>query len=130
MNDRLRIIVKDDRDSSLGRGGYLVREHFEPRMAVLVEAIAKATEYHLPEARTLRITEGWRPQRDPHRRDLHTLLRAFDFTISYPSGGRASMAEYTLVANEARATVGDHQYDFEVHGEGLGLHIHAEFDPR
>lgn len=127
--DRLRIIVKDDRDSTIGRGGVLYREHFAPRMAKLIEGMAKSTEFVLPKARTLRVTEGWRPQRVPGRRDAHTELKAFDFTIEFPDGRRATTDEYIRVAENTRAAVGDGEYDFEVHGDLSNLHIHAEYDP-
>lgn len=126
----LRIIVKDDRDSSIGRGGVLRREHFDPRMARLVEAVARATETLLPHAIVLFITEGWRPSIRPEGRDLHTELRAFDFTIEFIRRIRAIENEYELVARDARAIVGDAEYDFQVHGEGSNMHIHAEFDPK
>lgn len=129
MKDRLRIIVKDDRDSSVGRGGYLLPEHFAPRMAKLVEATTKSVEWLLPKARVLRITEGWRSQRSPTRRDAHSELRAFDFTIEFTGGQRATFEEYHQVAEHTRKIVGDAEYDFLVHGEGSNLHIHAEFDP-
>lgn len=130
MRDRLRIIVKDDRDSAVGRGGYLLPEHFAPHLSKLVEATARSVESILPSARILRITEGWRPQRNPSRRDAHAELAAFDFTVEFAGGQRATFDEYRRVAERTRQTVGDAAYDFLVHGDGSNLHIHAEHDPR
>lgn len=126
----LRIEFKTDAESSIGRGAVLYRQHFLPRMQVLLEGMARATEERLPAARTLRVTEGWRPQREAGRRDLHTELKAFDFTIEFIRGIRATLEEYQRVAEYCRELVGDANYDFLVHGEGSNLHIHAEFDPK
>lgn len=126
----LRIEFKTDSESSIGRGAVLYRQHFAARMAVLLEGMATAVEDKLPAARTLRVTEGWRPVREPGKRDLHTEYRAFDFTIEFLPGIRALPDEYRAVAERCRELVGDANYDFEVHGEGTNLHIHAEFDPK
>lgn len=130
MQPRLRIVLKTDVESTIQRGAVLHREHFEPRMARLIEGVAKATEELLSHAQVLCVTEGWRPQRDPKKRDLHTQLRALDFTIRFIRGIRATEDEYKRVAERARTIVGDAEYDFECHGEGTGFHIHGEFDPK
>lgn len=129
MKGRLRIVMKDDRDSAIGRGGYLLPEHFAPRMAQLVHATAESVEALFPTARVLRITEGWRPQRSPNKRDAHATLDALDFTIEFTGSQRATFEEYTEVVARARAIVGDANYDFLVHGEAANLHIHGEYDP-
>lgn len=126
----MRIIFKDDRDSSIGRGAWVCSEHFDPVMALLLYKVARNAEALLPEVAVLYVTEGWRPQRIEGRRDRHTDLRAFDFTIEMEDGRRATRAEYVLVSECTRAAVGDKNYDFAVHGEKTGLHIHAEFDPK
>lgn len=126
----IRIIFKTDAESSIGRGAVMYRAHFQPRMAMLIEAMAQSVEDIFPAAQVLRVTEGWRPQRQRGRRDLHTELRALDFTVEFPSGTRATSGEYARVTEQCRSLVGDANYDFEVHGEGLNLHIHAEYDPK
>jgi hypothetical protein len=126
----LRIEFKTDPESAIGRGAVLYRKHFEPHMAILLEGMAAAVEDRLPAAKTLRVTEGWRPVREPGKRDLHTELRAFDFTIEYIRNIRATLDEYRTVAEHCRAIVGDADYDFLVHGEDSNLHIHAEYDPK
>lgn len=126
----LRIEFKTDAESAIGRGAVLYRSHFSPRMAKLVEGMAMATEELLSRAKTLRVTEGWRPPRVKGVRDLHSELRAFDFTIEFMPGIRATIDEYRRVAEKCRAIVGDADYDFLVHGEGSNLHVHAEFDPK
>jgi hypothetical protein len=126
----LRIEFKTDEESSIGRGAVIYRQHFLPIMLPLFEGMARATEEKLPAARTLRVTEGWRPQRTPGKRDLHTEMKALDFTIEFIRGIRATLEEYRRVAEHCRGIVGDADYDFFVHGEGSNLHIHAEYDPK
>lgn len=126
----LRIEFKTDAESSIGRGAVLYRSHFTPIMARLVHGMATATEEVLPRAKVLRVTEGWRPPREKGVRDLHSELRAFDFTIEFLPGVRAIIEEYRRVAEKCRAIVGDADYDFLVHGEGTNLHVHAEYDPK
>jgi hypothetical protein len=131
---RVRIIVKADAldaapDLSTGRGGVLYADHFAPRLAALTQAVAEVCAAVLPAGEVVvRITEGWRPQRVPGRRDAHTELCALDYTIEL-EGARISESEYKLVAERTRAKVGDASYDFECHGVGRGFHIHGEFDP-
>lgn len=130
MQGRTRATVKTDAQSTIGRGAVLYREHFEPPMARLTAAIIRAAERLLPSSQVM-LTEGWRPQREPGRRDLHTELAAIDYTIWLPTlKRRATTAEYRAVAEAARAEVGDAEYDFLVHGVGLNEHIHAERDPK
>lgn len=126
----LRIQFKTDKESSIGRGAVLYRSHFTPIMAKLVHGMAAATEEILPRAKMLRVTEAWRPPQVKGVRDLHSELRAFDFTIEFLPGIRALEEEYRRVAEKCRAIVGDADYDFLVHGVGSNLHIHAEHDPK
>lgn len=125
----VRIIFKTDAESGVNRGAITYRQHFEPRMAKLLEGMARAVEEKLPAAKVLRVTEGYRPQRVAGQRDRHTDLCAFDFTIEFIQAIRATEDEYKRVAEHCRKLVGDADYDFLVHGEGAGLHIHAEYDP-
>jgi hypothetical protein len=119
-----RIIFKDDRDSSIGRGCILYAAHLRPE----VIAIVRAAALEAPEGlEVITISEGWRDIRE--RRDLHEEARAFDISLNGIPG-----------PDEIREAVGDDwgariakrlggDYDVIVHGEGSNLHIHVELDP-
>lgn len=130
MKGRVRIVVKTDYEAGTNRGAKLYAEHFESPVVELIAATARAVEKLIPDAIFLRITEGWRESIRPAGRDLHTALKALDFTIVKEGGARATEAEYKAVAEAVRAVVGDAGYDFQVHGAGLSMHIHAEYDPK
>ncbi len=130
MKGRVRIVVKSDYEAGTDKGARLYAEHFESPVVELIAATARATERLIENAEILRITEGWRPSIRPQGRDLHEKLKAVDFTILKTGGIRATQGEYALVSEYVRATVGDKNYDFQVHGTGLNLHIHAEYDPK
>jgi hypothetical protein len=130
MKGRLRIVFKSDFEAGTDKGARMYAEHFESPVVELIAGTARETERLLPAAQTLRVTEGWRPSIRPTGRDLHTALKAIDFTIVFEGGVRATEAQYRMVAEAVRAKVGDAGYDFAVHGEGFGVHIHAEYDPK
>ena len=117
-----RIIFKDDRDSSIGRGCILFAAHFRPEIMLIPRVCAavapKATQI-------VRVTEGWRDIRDT--RDRHEDLCALDLTLEMPVG-RATKEEYARVVDSMRAFLGP-DYDVIAHGEGFGHHIHCEWDP-
>ncbi len=119
-----RIIVKDDRDSTVGRGGVLFAALFRPEIAILPRLVAACAPMR---AEVVRVTEGHRKIRET--RDRHEDLCALDFTIEMPAGMRAIEPEYEQVADRMRIFLGP-DYDIVVHGEGLGLHIHVEWDPK
>lgn len=134
MENRVRIIFKCDHESGPHRAAFMYAEHFESPMVQLISTIARQVEVLIPGAVLLRITEGHRNPRVPGRRDLHSTLKAIDFTIVKQNEAgeytRATNAEYVLVVACTRKIVGDADYDFAVHGEGPAEHIHAEFDPK
>ena len=121
-----RVIFKDDRDSSIGRGCQLFAAHFVP---VVMELLTRSVQAFAGNKRvaTIRVTEGWRSIRTA--RDLHEHCRALDFTAEDGDGKRISRAEYDQVGVQIRRWLGQN-YDVVVHGEGLGLHIHVEYDPK
>lgn len=126
----LRVIIKCDHESGPPRAAFLYAEHFESPVVELIAATSRAAYQLVPGAKYLKISEGHRNPRVPGKRDLHHELKALDFTIVKEDGSRATEAEYKLVAEAVRAKLGDKTYDFKVHGEGLGVHIHAEVDPK
>jgi len=122
-----RVIFKDDRDSSSGRGCRLYSNHFTSfNMLMLVSAVQAFTER--PNIGVIRFTEGWRDIRND-RLDLHEECRAFDVTAEDTSKNRFTYTQYEIVAQKIRFLVGP-GYDIVVHGEGSNLHIHMEFDPK
>lgn len=130
LEDSLRIIVKCDHESGPHRAAFMYADHFEGAVGALIPVMARTAKKLVPGAKYLRITEGHRNPRVPGRRDLHSKLKAIDFTIVKEDGSRATEAEYILVAEAVRAELGDATYDFQVHGDGPALHIHAEVDPK
>lgn len=123
----LRVYVKRDEESSIGRGCILYGAHFRPEMSAVVYEAVRATERQFPKARELWLTEGWRNIRPT--RDLHQEKRAFDITLRHKPDVRFTRDEYRLVAIEMRKRLGP-DYQIVVHGEGANIHIHAELDPR
>ena len=124
----VRIYVKRDEESSVGRGAVLSAAHFRPEMAAIIYEAARATELQFPEATELWITEGWRRIREA--RDLHRERRAFDFTVRTFGDERLTRDEYELVAYTMRNRLGP-DVQVIVHGESTsGIHLHAELDPQ
>ena len=122
-----RVIFKDDRDSSIGRGCRLYSNHFvQHNMNIFVAAVGSFSKRN--NISVIRITEGWRDIRND-RRDLHEECRAFDFTAEEKDGNRLSFTQYELVAADIRIALGS-DYDVIVHGNGSNLHIHIEYDPK
>jgi len=120
-----RIIFKDDRDSSIGRGAVLRTEHIlNPRVMRIVEAAADT----LPKEADgiLRITEGWRPPL--HEGDLHSEFLAFDLGLHFISVLPRRVNVGSAWVARLKSKLGD-DYDVVMHGEGSNLHIHVEYDP-
>lgn len=128
LEDSLRIVFKSDLEAGTNNGARMYADHFEGPVGKLIPAMARAAKRLVPDADTLRVTEGYRPPR--RAGDLHSTLDALDFTIVKRGGIRATNAEYVRVAEAVRAELGDATYDFQVHGTGLNEHIHAEVDPK
>lgn len=128
--DSLQIVFKSDLEAGVNRGARMFAAHFEHPVVELISTMARQGHRLIPDAKILRVTEGYRPQRRPDRRDLHAEFRALDFTVVKEGGSRATQAEYILLAEGVRAKLGDKDYDFEVHGEDYAMHIHAEYDPK
>lgn len=63
--------------------------------------------------------EGRRPN------NLHHRGWALDFKMNHVDEERSRLA----IANEARAALGD-GFDVVLHGEGLNIHLHVEYDPK
>lgn len=121
-----RVVFKDDRDSSVGRGCRTYAAHFVPVVMDILRHTVQAFALQKRVA-VVRVTEGWRDIRDA--KDLHEWARAFDFTAEDADGQRLSRAEYEAVATQIRRWLGS-DYDVVVHGEGTNLHIHVEHDPK
>ena len=82
------------------------------------------------------VTEGWRQPR--HARDLHNMCLAWDLRIHNlevapgdhdEEYGRRLTAAWGWV-NAMRDVHDDDRFQFDVHGQAMNVHIHAEFDPR
>ena len=81
------------------------------------------------------VTEAWRPAR--HTDDAHTWCNAFDIRSKNviergnSNSLRAKMTQWGRDTRQyLRQTSGVHSFQFEAHGDGQALHLHAEFDPR
>lgn len=83
------------------------------------------------------VTELWRPPR--HASDLHTLCLAADFRIhnfvvpsglTYDKAYAARRERAWGFVNWMRDELNDRRYQFDVHGDGPNIHLHAEYDPR
>lgn len=120
-----RILFKTDAQSSIGRGAVLFWEHFRPHMAVIIECVGRACQQQQI-GDEVTVTEGWRKIRP--QRDCHEERAAFDFTIE-EDDVRIPFDHYRIVANVVKHMLGP-KYDVIVHGEGMNLHIHIEFDPK
>lgn len=119
-----RIIFKDDRDSSAGRGCVLYGAHFRPEVIAIVIATIETAPASLE---TVTFTEGWRDIRD--RRDLHEEARAFDVKLNdIAKGLTACRVKGREWAARIRKRLGP-AYDVHVHGKGWNLHVHIELDP-
>lgn len=121
-----RVIFKDDRDSSIGRGCQLFATHFVPVMMEMLRHCIQAFANNKAVA-VVRVTEGWRSIRTS--RDLHEDCRALDFTAELASGARVPIDVYASVAAQMRRWLGQ-DFDVIVHGQGSNLHIHVEYDPK
>jgi len=117
-----RIIVKDDRDSSVGRGCVLFAAHFRQGLSDIPRLAATCAPFSTQE---VWLTEGWREIRPS--RDMHKELCAFDITFRMPGGVRANKGEYDQAASRMRIFLG-RDYDIVVHGSGANEHIHIEWD--
>lgn len=99
---------------------------FLPHMVRLLEVLLETA----PETRDGRvvITEAWR---DPlHPDDAHTWCNAFDVRSRNVIHDGDLISEMLAWASRARVLLGSPHWHIVVHGEGPGLHIHAEWDPR
>lgn len=119
-----RIIVKDDRDSSIGRGCEQYAWHYRPEMACIPRAAAASVPWFCT---LVRLTEGYRDIRDTP--DDHEDFNAFDITAEFENGDRISYSEYFEMAVRMKVFLGP-DYGYKVHGERLGLHIHFRFKRR
>lgn len=123
MNHGPRIVIKDDRDSAIGRGCVLYAGHFRPELACIPYWAAHTAPDGVE---TVVISEGWRDIRES--RDLHEELRALDLSLNViPGDFAARMAAGQKWAERLRVKLGP-DYDVIVHGQGSNLHIHAELD--
>ncbi len=121
-----RIIFKDDRDSAIGRGAVLYAHHFRPE----VSAIPRAAALTAPEGLSyILVSEGHRHIRNTL--DLHERCQAFDLSLNVPGIGERSEEERRAIGwawvERMRRMLGP-GYQFDVHGAGRTLHIHAELD--
>ena len=139
--DGPRIIVKDDRDSSIGRGCVLHGGHFRPEISIIFYTAAQTAPNGVTE---VLFSEGWRPPpevEDPGTRDLHPELRAIDVSLNtiFPDPATGSLDVDALLryrrkrgiewADRIRKQLGP-DYHVVVHGDGWNCHIHIELDPR
>ncbi len=119
-----RIIIKDDRDSSIQRGCVLYAGHFRPELACIIYHAAQTAPH---EVSAIIVSEGWRKIRDS--RDLHEELRAFDLSLNVISGDFGERRQVaTSWADRMRKRLGE-DYEIIVHGKDANLHIHVELDP-
>lgn len=123
----MRIIFKDDRDSSIGRGCVLRPGHLYPRMTRILHTVEVTAPPTTSDA--VIVTEGWRPARD-NLRDLHNEDRAFDVSINNLLCVDALKETFAREwAARIQAKLGDN-YDVVLHGRDLNRHIHIEYDPK
>lgn len=127
-----RIIFKDDRDSSIGRGCVIYQGMLRPEIICMVTAAAETAPAGMEE---MNVSEGWRFVRSD--RDLHEELRAWDISArGVPAQDddhlEVEMAEwakhirgYLSIGSEGYYC----SYTAVVHDTGSGLHIHIELDP-
>ena len=119
-----RIVFKDDRDSSVGRGCVLYAGNLRPEVLAIVLAAAQ-TAPPLKE-NTLVVSEGYRSVRDS--RDLHKELRAFDISLNQIQDPGNIVITAEIWADNIRGELGP-SYDVLAHGEGANFHLHIELDP-
>ena len=121
-----RIIFKDDRDSSIGRGCVIYQGMLRPEIMCMVAAAAETAPAGMEE---MNVSEGWRDSRDDDR-DLHEELRAWDISArGVPAHDTAELRwEMERWATRIQAKLGP-AYTVVVHDSGSGLHIHIELDP-
>jgi hypothetical protein len=119
-----RIHVKNDSESSIGRGCILHGAHFRPEIAKIVWSASRAAP---PRTETLVLSEGYRDIR--HTRDMHEELRALDITFRLGADMLPTLDEYAAVVARMKALLGP-DYDVLVHGENSNRHIHCELDPK
>jgi hypothetical protein len=123
-----RIVIKDDRDSSLNRGCVLYGAHFRPEIARIPWAVARTAATYAPEWTEVTLSEGWRPKIRAGR-DLHSEARAFDVSLNHIQADEAGRYSHGIHwARAIREELGP-DYQVVVHGEGQNLHIHIELDP-
>ena len=120
-----RVIFKDDRDSSIGRGCVIYQGMLRPESICMVEAAAATAPAGMEE---MNVSEGWRFVRSD--RDLHEELRAWDISArGVPAQDddhlEVEMAEWADRIGEKLGPA----YTVVVHDTGSGLHIHIELDP-
>ncbi len=119
-----RILFKDDRDSSIGRGCVLYAAQLRPEVIAIVTACARTA----PTLRsdTMIVSEGYRSIRE--KRDLHKESRAFDISCNQipDEAKREEIARDWAI--RIRSDLGP---DYEVipHGAGANFHLHIELDP-
>ena len=132
-SNSLRIIFKDDRDSSIGRGCILNLAHLRPEVIVMVRAAAATAP--IMDGNYILISEGWRSIRE--RRDLHKEGRAFDVSLNNVVGGEDYARRLVIgrawgqrTSELLNITEFGRTYQIEVHGTGTNLHMHMEMDPQ
>ena len=126
----VRFIFKRDDESSIGRGAVIRAAHFRPEIAVIFRVVANTAPLnHLPDNEVW-VTEGDRPQRVPGRRDLHTELRALDFSCMRLIASTED--ERYSISSDWESEIQDQlgpDYDVVLHGGSTNLHLHIELDP-
>jgi hypothetical protein len=126
--DSIRVYVKRDEESSVGRGCVLYGAHFRPEISRIVWATCHAASEVSGAIRELWLTEGWRHIRET--RDLHAEARALDMTFRMPAGLRPTEGEYRRIRERAAELLGP-DYDVVCHASGTdALHLHIELDPK
>ena len=125
-----RVIFKDDRDSSIGRGCVIYQGMLRPEIMCMVAAAAETAPAGMEE---MNVSEGWRFVRSD--RDLHEELRAWDISArGVPNEcvpeAKDRLLRVAMIRWEER--IQKHlgpAYTVVVHDTGSGLHIHIELDP-
>lgn len=128
MKRGLRVVVKTDAESAIGRGCVLYLGHLRPEIILMPREIGRAAQEYYPQFTWMRLTEGHRDIRQT--RDLHEELRAIDITLETDGGVRATESQLQAIATKASERLGP-DYDLVVHAVGTdAIHIHAELDPQ